>query len=323
MFFYLAPIQGITDCGFRNIYCSHFKGIDCCMAPFVSAVKQDGAGRKLLRDILPENKLKNTVIPQILGNTPETIAGTANAIMDLGYDEVNLNLGCPYPMVTKKNRGSGLLRDIDGLDRLLEGIFTFIKPRLSIKTRAGFENHDEITRLMDVFNRYPVSEIIIHPRVASQMYSGKASPDSFLKAEELCRHRLVYNGDICSQAYFSEIREKLPRTEKWMIGRAIISNPFLPEMLKNNTAIPCDACERFFRFHDELFLFYREKFSGPAHLVDRMKAFWRYFCISIKDGKDIAKKINKTKTEKSYIEVTDGLRGKIVFIEIRSPLLLK
>lgn len=324
MFFYLAPIQGITDSSFRNIYCSIFGDIDCCMAPFVSAVAEGKVSRKLFRDILPENNIKNKVIPQILGNSAESIVGTANAIKELGYEEINLNLGCPYPMVTKKNRGAGLLRDTDNLDRLLDDIFSQINIRLSIKTRIGFESTDEIIKLMDVYNRYPMSELIVHPRVASQMYSGRANIDAFIKVVGLCRQKLVYNGDICSRSFFYDLQKKLPGIDRWMIGRAAISNPFLPEMIRHNTPIPENANERFFRFHDELYMAYSEKFHGPAHLLDRMKGFWRYFCISIKGGSDISKKINKLKTEKHYIETLDDLKkSKIDFIELSSPLLLK
>jgi len=294
------------------------------MAPFVSAVAEDKVSRKLLKDILPENNVQNKVIPQILGNSAEAIAGTANAINELGYDEVNLNLGCPYPMVTKKNRGAGLLRDPDNLDRLLDAVFARIRMRLSVKTRIGFESPDEIIKLIEVFNRYPMSELIVHPRVASQMYSGRASIDAFIKVASLCRQTLVYNGDICSPAFFLELNKKLPGIERWMIGRAAISNPFLPEMIMKNMSFPENAHDRFFRFHDDLYMAYKEKFHGPSHLLDRMKGFWRYFSISLKGGADICKKINKMKNERHYLETIDCLKNsEIEFIEITSPLQLK
>lgn len=294
------------------------------MAPFVSAQTPEVIGRKLFRDILPENNLNNIVIPQILGNNPEAIAGTANAMLDIGFEEVNLNLGCPYPMVTKKNRGAGLLRDVDALDRLLDDVFSKIKIRLSIKTRIGFESPDEIIRLMEIFNRYPASEIIVHPRVARQMYSGKASIDAFIKLMGICKHRLVYNGDICSPDFFKGLEEKLPGIDRWMIGRGAISNPFLPEMIRSSGDFPEDSVERFFNFHDDLYCAYKEKFHGPAHLIDRMKAFWRYFGISLKDGKDICKKINKTKTENSYNSAIEQIKNNnLTFVAINSPLQLK
>lgn len=324
MFFYLAPIQGITDSSFRNIYCSSFAGIDCCMAPFVSAVAEEKVSRKLFKDILPENNTGNRVIPQILGNSAPAIIGTANAMKELGYEEANLNLGCPYPMVTKKNRGAGLLRDTDNLDRLLDDIFTKINIRLSIKTRIGFENSSEILKLIEIYNRYPMSELIIHPRVASQMYSGRASIDAFIKVVELSGQKLVYNGDICGRSFFNDLKIKIPDIDRWMIGRAAISNPFLPEMILNNSPVPENAQKRFFRFHDELYKAYSEKFHGPAHLLDKMKGLWRYFCISIKTGSDICKKINKLKNVTQYIETLEDLKGSgIDFIELSSPLHLK
>lgn len=294
------------------------------MAPFVSAVSEKNVSRKLLKDILTENNTQNKIIPQILGNSAEAIVGTANAIKELGYEEVNLNLGCPYPMVTKKNRGAGLLRDTDNLDKLLEDVFSKINIRLSVKTRIGFESPDEIIKLMEIFNRYPMSELIVHPRVASQMYSGRANIDVFVTLASLCKQTLVYNGDICSPAFFCELKKKLPDIDRWMIGRAAISNPFLPEMILKNILFPEDANDRFFRFHDDLYMAYKEKFHGPAHLIDRMKSFWRYFCISLKAGSDICKKINKMKNERHYLEIIEGLKkSKIKFIEITSPLQLK
>lgn len=294
------------------------------MAPFISALDPEAAKAKLFKDILPGNNKYNKVVPQILGNQADKISGTANAMLDLGYEEVNLNLGCPYPMVTKKNRGAGLLRDLDYLDKMLDSVFSSIKTRLSLKTRIGFERPDEIIALAEIFNRYPASEIIIHPRVASQMYAGKASVDSFVRSMDILRHKLVYNGDICSPEYFHDIKARLPKIERWMLGRGAISNPFLPEMIKSSSLFPDDAEERFFRFHDELYSAYREKFHGPAHLIDRMKSFWRYFSISVNQGEDIRKKINKLRTEKNYLEEMENLKKRgITFMIIPSPLHLK
>ncbi len=226
-------------------------------------------------------------------------------------------------MITKKNRGAGLLRNSEALDKILEGIFSRISSGFSIKTRIGFENPDEILELIKVFNRYPLSEIIIHPRVARQMYSGRASVDVFREIMNLSDHQLVYNGDICSVDVFREISSKLAGINRWMIGRAAISNPFLPEMIKNGEGFPEDAPERFFRFHDALYDSFRQKFHGPAHLLDRMKAFWRYFHLSFSNGRDIQKRINKIRTEADYLEAVNSLKSKEPnLVEIKSPLMM-
>lgn len=324
MFFYLAPIQGITDCSFRGIFCRRFGGVDAFMAPFVSAVEDGKASRKLLRDVLPENNREQKLVPQILGNNADFIAATANAIKDLGYDEVNINIGCPYPMVTKKNRGAGLLRNPDSLDRLLDATFSKSEIRISIKTRIGFDSPDEIIKIMEVYNRYPMTELIVHPRVASQMYSGRANLEAFVRVVGISKHKLVYNGDICCPEYFKGIESRLPDIDRWMIGRAAASNPFIFEMIRNDTSFPFDACERFFAFHDELFEMLREKLNGPGHLLDRMKGFWRYFCLSMNGGSDLYKKICKIKNESHYNEIVSRLKDEgIIFKEITSPLQLK
>ena len=205
MILYLAPLQGFTDRVFRNSFSRFFKGFDLSIAPFISALHGGRYKNKELRDVLPENNRLLPVIPQIMGNDPDDFAAVAAALHDLGYTTVNWNLGCPYKMVAKKMKGSGLLCFPDVVDSFLDRVFPMVKTGISIKMRLGRYDHREIFTLMPVLNRYPLDEITIHPRTGVQMYEGTVDLDTFEEACAMCDHPVVYNGDIRSLGDFEKI----------------------------------------------------------------------------------------------------------------------
>ena len=300
---YLAPLRGFTDCIFRNTFNRHFNGFDAAVAPFISTTETRRAKPTHLTDILPVNNRTMPVVPQIIGNNPAYFVPLAEQLYEMGYSTVNWNLGCPYPMVAKKQRGSGLLPFPEKIDMFLEKTLALIPNRLSIKTRLGRNNSNEIFQLMPVFNRYPVEEIVIHPRTGRQMYDGEPDLDVFEQCLELTRHRVVYNGDITGLAAFQRISARLKNTDRWMIGRAAVANPFLPAIIKNGKDEFSGKVETFRKFYEDLFEHYRQEFSGPGHLLERMKGFWTYFSQSFKDGRKIRKKVHRTHKLQSYLDI--------------------
>jgi tRNA-dihydrouridine synthase len=301
----LAPLKGFTDVIFRNTFAEHFGGFDSAMAPFVATVAADRLTDKHLRDLLPHQNTRMPIEPQILGNAAEDFVFLARRLFDMGYPDVNWNLGCPFRPVTKKRRGSGLLPFPEQVDEFLSKTLPAIPGRLSIKMRLGRNTPDEILRLLPLFNRYPLKEITIHPRTARQMYAGLPDLDMFQACLERIRHRVVYNGDITGLKQFRALAARFPRVDSWMIGRGALSNPFLPAIIKNGRDGVGRKPEKFKAFYEELFARYRERLCGPGHLLNHMKGFWTYFACAFENGQDIQKRIHRSFTLPRYLETVE------------------
>lgn len=301
MILYLAPLQGFTDRVFRNSHTRHFPGFDLAIAPFISALKGGLYKKKELRDVLPENNRLLPVIPQIMGNDPDDFAVVADRLYDLGYETVNWNLGCPYKMVAKKKKGSGLLCFPDLVDAFLDRVLTRMQTRLSIKMRLGRYLPDEIFTLMPILNRYPLDEITIHPRTGVQMYEGSVDLDVFEEACRLCVHTIVYNGDIRTAEDFRRLSGRFTFIDRWMIGRGALENPFLPMTIRGECDTVTDKTTAIKHFHDDYYQERLDYLSGPAHITDRMKSFWSYLAPSFEDGAGFFKTIKKLRTPERYL----------------------
>jgi tRNA-dihydrouridine synthase len=300
---FLAPLRGLTDAVFRSVFARHFNGIVEAVAPFITSTKGRRIKSSHLRDINPSDNRSLPIVPQILSNNADEFICLANTLIDMGYEEINWNLGCPYPMVAKKMRGSGLLPHPDKIDRLLDAIIPAIGGRLSIKTRLGRWSADEMDRLVPVFNRYPLARLIVHPRTGVQMYDGHVNEDAFADCLAVIVHPVVYNGDINRLTTFQRLEAQFPTVSGWMLGRGLLSDPFLAERIQSFSRSAIDRKARFTRFHDDLVDAYLQRFSGPAHVLDRMKGFWRYFATAFADEPALLKKIRKTRHLKHYRKI--------------------
>lgn len=302
---YLAPLRGFTGHIFRNTFTRHFGGFDVAVSPFIPTVPATRIKNNHLKDVLPASNQDIPVIPQIIGNDSEDFIPLARRLFDLGYETVNWNLGCPFPMVAKKQRGSGLLPHPQKIEAFLEATLPAIPGRLSIKARLGRKKTDDILTLLTIFNRYPLDEVIIHPRTGQQMYAGEPNLDMFEKCLELSDHTLVYNGDINDLATFKLFSQRFKTLDRWMIGRGALINPFLPAAIQNGRNSAVDKVKAFKAFYDDLFEQYRQEFSGPGHLLDRMKGYWTYFSQAFKDGYKIKKKIHRTRKLDRYVDIVE------------------
>lgn len=302
---YLAPLKGFTDYIFRNTYSRYFDGFDGAVAPFLSTLKTIRAKPAYLKDVLPENNSAMSIEPQIIGNNPENFVPLATQLFDMGYNTVNWNLGCPYPMVAKKQRGSGLLPFPEKIDMFLKETVPVIPNDLSIKCRLGLKSPGEILKIMPIFNQYPLKKIIIHPRTGKQMYDGKPDPEAFEECLNLSRHPVIYNGDITDLKSFRKIAGRFNTINHWMIGRGAIANPFLPAILKAGKDTFTNKVITFKQFYADLYAEYRRVLQGPGHLLERMKGFWTYFSQSFQNGHEIRKKIHRTHIHKRYQEIVE------------------
>jgi tRNA-dihydrouridine synthase B len=304
MMIYLAPIQGITDRIYRNLFPLYFKGVDLAIAPFISSSKKMKSGNNLLREVYPDNNTGIPTIPQIMSSNPDDFTMLANALYEIGCDTVNWNLGCPFRMVVKKGRGAGMLCYPDRIESFLTKTMPALKPQLSIKLRIGLTYRDDVLELMPLFNRFELAELIIHPRTGVQMYAGDVDLDIFAQCLNLSKHRVVYNGDIDSLEKLEMLAQRFGSIERWMIGRGIIGNPFLAEEIKFHTEKPYTEKIKIMRaFHDHLFDEYSKILSGPAHITNKMKEIWTYMGNFFENGEKIRKRINKTHHRDNYIDV--------------------
>jgi len=299
---YMAPMKGFTDYIFRSAFADHFGGFDLAVAPFIASKQDRRIKRKYVKDVLPENNTRMPVMPQILSNTPADFTFLANYLYDLGYDTVNWNLGCPYPMVANKKRGSGMLPYTDRIRTFLDRAIHEIHGSLSIKVRLGWKENADIFRLLPVIDPYPLSEIIIHPRTGLQRYQGPVDLDAFEDCLAVTRHPVVYNGDIRTVDDFSRLSRRFGRVHAWMIGRWSLVDPFLPGRITTGVDDIPDKIHRMQRFHDALFEGYNRVLDGPSHVLGKMKGFWQYFSLPFEDCKKTMKKITKTRRPDQYLE---------------------
>jgi tRNA-dihydrouridine synthase len=296
-----SPLQGFTDFRFRNAFNNIFGGIDTFYAPYIRLNGNLAIKASYERDLLPENNVGLELIPQIITNDAEEFLFVAKYVQQLGYKELNWNLGCPYPMVTKCGMGSGLINDPERIDNILKKVQAESDIIVSMKMRLGYENTEEILQVLPILEKYPIKNVAIHARIGKQLYKGGVHLDAFQECINQTKLKLYYNGDITSVAKFHEMQERFPSIDHWMIGRGLISDLFLPSMIKSNTTqYPKNKLELFKEFHDTLFQNYSESLSGSSHLLLKMYHLWEYFSVLFSNPRKALKKIKKAGSIKNY-----------------------
>lgn len=303
---YMAPLEGITGYIYRNAYYKCYGDIDRYFAPFIMSRRLN---QKEIRDILPENNRGMELVPQILANRAEDFLAIAKAIQSYGYQLVNLNLGCPSPTVTSRNRGAGFLELTRELDRFLEEIFTACPAKISIKTRIGMEDEEEWQQLLEIYEKYPLEELIVHPRLKTDQYKpGTIHREAFEMAAEKSCHSLCYNGDITSVSDYDELLQQFPETDKIMLGRGILRKPWLPSEIKNGEKKdPQQYKEKLKEFHEELLNGYVDYMSGDKNTLYKMKELWAYLGTSFTNSEKYLKKIRKAQRVSEYKIWADNL----------------
>ncbi len=305
---FLAPIQSLTIACYRNAFNRIFGGFDAYYAPFIATTDIKKINNSLLKDVLPErNDAAINLVPQLLSNNGTDFRFYASALADLGYKEINWNIGCPFPMVTNKKRGSGILPYPDMIKNLLDYACSDSSYTISVKMRLGLTNTEEGLRVIEVLNQYPLAGVIIHARTGIQRYTGNVDLASFEALASSCKHEVTYNGDIYTYDDFVHISSRFPAIKNFMLGRGALSDPFLPAAIKGKT-IPSSAKMNMVReFHDEVFNYYKSILSGENHLCDKMKEFWVYMSVHTdKEGK-LIKKIKKCHKAADYLEAANKI----------------
>ena len=304
MKYYLAPMEGITGHIYRNAYEKYFHNIDKYFTPFIVPNESLSLKTKELRDMLPENNEGLNIVPQILTNNAEGFVLTANKLKQLGYEEINLNLGCPAGTVVSKKRGSGFLAYPEELDRFLDEIYKINDMKISIKTRLGKERADEFYKLIEIYNKYPLEELIIHPRTREDFYGNTPNLEIFKESLKLSKHSICYNGDIFTVDNYNKIVKEFPQVDKIMIGRGILANPGLIDEIKENKFITKEILKQ---FHDEIFENYTILLKEDKNAMYRMKELWGYMSHIFTNNNKYHKKIKKAQKAIDYKVAVNSL----------------
>ena len=300
---YLAPLQGLTTVLFRNTFEKRFGGIDEYYSPFVGTSKSEKMGTSLFRDLFPERNSESVMlVPQLLGNDGEDFRRFAARIAEYGYRHFNWNIGCPYPTVTTKCKGSGILPFPERIDRFLGDAFSDFPYDISVKMRLGMHRADESAKVIEVLNRYPLKEVTIHARTGVQQYEGNVDLDAFGSALSAIKHDVIYNGDIFTAEDFLRVTSRFPSIKGVMLGRGVLRDPLLPLKIRGQNFTDSERISRMKSFHDELYRLYEEEMSGPKHLLDKMKGFWEHLSVHLDGDGRMLRSIRKAKTIDEYDE---------------------
>ncbi len=304
MKYYGAPMEGVNTAFYRNAHAEIFGGVDKFFSPFL--VPNDGVRfkQKQLFDILPERNENINLVPQLLSNRVEDFIRSANEIKELGYEEINFNLGCPSGTVVTKKKGSGFLSYPEELDAFLYEIFSRCDVGISIKTRLGRENPEEFDKILEIYNQYQMTELIIHPRVQKDMYKKPPHLGYFREIVGKSKNLICYNGDIFTPSDCKKIAEQFPELDSVMLGRGLITCPSLIREIEGGKKL--DKVEMR-ALHDRLFFEYQGYLSGDTNLLYRMKEYWYYMSHSFYDCKKFSKKIRKATTLLQYNQIVDEL----------------
>ena len=293
-----APMEGITFARFRELHYSMFPGTDEYYTPFIAPDSRGSFRAKYLKELTADSAVPT--IPQLLVNNAEAFNLTADKLQDLGFSEINLNAGCPSGTVFSKHKGAGMLADPAGLDRTLESIFDHAARRgyrVSIKTRMGVHSTEEFPAILEVYNRYPLSRLIVHARCRDAFYQGEADLKGFLSAAAGSRCPVVYNGNIFSPEDLQHVQELAPETDAFMLGRGAVSNPAIFRQLRGGEPLRRSELKE---FHDRLTGIWLSGGLAPRFTVERMKTLWVYWQVNFPEEQKQIRAILKARDMQAY-----------------------
>lgn len=294
---YFAPMEGITNYIYRNTHAEMFGFSDGYYAPFITPSDNEKINKKGLKDVVSENNIAKVTV-QVLTKDSEAFLKFAKKIKAEGFSEINLNLGCPYPTVVKKGKGAGFLAEPIALDEFLYQIFEKCDIDISIKTRAGFHSADELDALMEIYNKYSISLLVIHPRAREDFYKGEPDMEAFKRAYLVSKNKICYNGNIFSKEDFCRIEKGFSSLDSVMIGRGAVENPAIFREIRGGEVL---KTEELILFSERLIENYRQTLRSDVFTMHKMKELWAIMMGNFPDEKKIAKAIKKANTVEEFM----------------------
>ena len=304
MRYYFAPMEGITGFNYRNAHYKYFPGIDKYYTPFISPDQNTCFSTREKEDIIPQHNEDIPIVPQIMTNNPAFFTKTEKVLREYGYEEVNLNLGCPSATVVTKKKGSGFLAYPQELDEFLYEIFQHATGKISIKTRLGIKETQEFQCILDIYNKYDISELIIHPRVQKDFYKNAPHMELFQYALTNSKNKICYNGDLFEIKDEKLFERNYSSVETVMIGRGLLRDPTMVMKLKGEHIPGLDVLRA---FHDEVYIGYENIMSGQKNVLFRMKELWSYFYCYFSVDKKHLKKILKAQGKGEYLAAVNEI----------------
>lgn len=305
--YYMAPLESVTTWIYRQAHAKIYGRLDKYFIPFLEPHEKRDFKTRELQEILPEHNENIYAVPQILTNRSEGFIKLAKALKDWGYEEINLNLGCPSKTVVTKGKGSGFLAKPEELERFLTEIFDALsgEVKISVKTRIGKEDPEEFPALLELFNKYPMEELIIHPRVQKDGYGNVPRLELYELAEKQSLNPLCYNGDLYTREQIRNFAERFPGTERLMLGRGFLRDPGL---LYNEGKDSKDIFEKFWAFHDLVYEGYQERNMGDRNVLFKMKELWSYQVYQFSEPERLFKTFKKVQDCNEYEQMIRNLR---------------
>lgn len=305
--YYMAPLESVTTWIYRQAHAKIYGRLDKYFIPFLEPHEKRDFKTRELQEILPEHNKNIYAVPQILTNRSEGFIKLAKALKDWGYEEINLNLGCPSKTVVTKGKGSGFLAKPEELERFLTEIFDALsgEVKISVKTRIGKEDPEEFPALLELFNKYSMEELIIHPRVQKDGYGNVPRLELYELAEKQSLNPLCYNGDLYTREQIRNFAERFPGTERLMFGRGFLRDPGL---LYNEGKDSKDIFEKFWAFHDLVYEGYQERNMGDRNVLFKMKELWSYQVYQFSEPERLFKTFKKVQDCNEYEQMIRNLR---------------
>ena len=303
---HFAPLQGHTDDVYRRLHHAIVGGIERYYTPFVR-VEAGGIRSKDRRDIEPKNNKGIPITPQLIFSNRNELEYLTNEMETLGYQSIDLNMGCPFPLQARHGRGSGLLVHTDIIAEVAEFIQTRPQLTFSVKMRLGWESPQEWIPALDILNDCPLSHITIHPRLGMQQYKGTIDNEAFECFYEACRHPIIYNGDLTTLDQLHEIEERYPRLAALMIGRGLLARPSLAtEYIEGREWSHEEHIHILRTLHSKLMEQYGNIVKGESQLHSKMRSYWEYTEPTI--GHKPYKKIMKSGNLRNFLNAIEELR---------------
>jgi tRNA-dihydrouridine synthase B len=303
----LAPFMGITSKIYRNAYVRHFPGLDQVYAPFISGVHPVKVNLSKFDDVLPFEDNVIETIPQFVSIDADEVIAMGRTLASHGYTHMNWNMGCPFSRLANKMRGCGILPYPDQVRKLLDVIMPQLPIQLSIKTRLGYYSTDELSVIIEILNQYPIKELIIHPRIGKQLYSGNTSLKEFGDCLTLSKIPVTYNGDIFHSQRYDELQTQFPLIHSWMIGRGALINPFLASQIKGLNISENEKRGAVRGFHQELYSGLGQRLKHEKRLLGQLKALWYYMSGCFADGKQHFLRLKLCQNSESYLNFVEDL----------------
>lgn len=301
---FLAPLEGITTYTFRNTHFEMFGGVDKYFAPFINPSDNEKVSKKGFRDILPEHNGSTPLTVQVLTSNAASFLKFAEKVAPLGYDEININIGCPASTVVRKGRGSGFLKAPDAMDEFFCQIFGKTDMKVSVKTRIGYSSPEEFSRLMEIYNKYPIECLAVHPRTREQLYNGTCDMDAFALAYNVSENPLCYNGDICTAEDYREIKSRYEGLSAVMLGRGAVANPAIFREIRGGEKL---RTEELIEFSGRLSERYKKVLGSEVFTLHKLKEIWVYAIRNFPEETKIAKAVKKAGTLSEFMSAINML----------------